>query len=47
MVYEYPMKSGWRGRARLLVSIKWQDIENLYKMDRFLGIWALTKSIGF
>jgi len=36
-----------RGRTRLLASINWWDFENLYKMDRLLGILALTKSIGF
>ena len=36
-----------RGSTRLLASINWWDFENLYKMDRFLGILALTKSIGF
>jgi hypothetical protein len=38
---------GGKDRARLLVSIKWWYFENLSKMDRFLGIFALTRSIGF
>jgi len=38
---------GGRGRTRLLVSIKRWDFDILYKMDRFLGFLALTKSIDF
>ena len=41
----YPFRLGGRCRTRLLGSIKWWDFENLCEMDRFLGIWALTKSI--
>ena len=37
---------GGRGRTRFLVSINWWDFENLYKMDRFLEILALTKNTG-